>query len=150
MAVMLKEVTKDNFRQIARLKVADDQQMFVANNAYSLAQSKYEPEYKLVPLGIYDDETPVGFVMYGAAEDEGREIWAIWRLMVDQNHQRKGYGRAAITQTINRIKAEVGCDEIYISFVPANVGAKALYASLGFEDTGRIDDGEILYKLKVT
>jgi diamine N-acetyltransferase len=150
MTVNLREVTRDNFRQIARLKVANDQLEFVANNGYSLAQAKYEPEFKLTPLGVYDDDTPVGFVMYGASEENGREIWAIWRLMIDQNHQRKGYGRAAIEQTIKRIQAETGCDEIYISFVPANVAAKTLYSSLGFEDTGIIEDGEVVYKLTLS
>lgn len=147
MTITLRAITKDNWRQIMRLNLTDEQRAFVADNAYSMLQAHYEPEYKLTPLAIYADDTPAGFVMYGSSEHEGRELWAIWRLMLDVTHQRQGYGRAAIQQTIAHIQATIGCAELYISFVPANVGAQKLYASLGFEDTGLIEDGEIVYKL---
>lgn len=150
MAVHLKDITQDNWRQILGLKVTDEQQSFVADNAYSMLQAHYEAQYKLVPLAIYDDDTLVGFVMYGAAQDNGREIWAIWRLMIDVQHQRKGYGRAALRQTIDRMRSTIEADEFYISFMPDNISAKTLYMSFGFEDTGLMDDGEVIYKLTLS
>ena len=150
MTISLRPITKDNWWPVARLKVTDAQRNFVADNTYSLLQAHYEPEYKLTPLGIYEDETPVGFVMYGQYVYEGQPWWAIWRLMIDVQHQRKGYGRAAILQTIERMKTTIGCNEVYISFVPANVEAKGLYTSLGFEDTGIVDEDEVVYRLKLT
>jgi diamine N-acetyltransferase len=145
MTVMLRDITADNWRACARLKVADDQQGFVASNAYSLAQSKYEPE--LIPLGIYDDETMVGFLMYRDEDFGLGKVWAVYRLMVAHEHQGKGYGRAGMELLINRLKAVPGYSAILISFVPDNDAARRLYASLGFEDTGEVDDGEIVYRL---
>ena len=36
------------------------------------------------------------------------------------------------------------CREFYLSFVPENTGAAALYESIGFERTGEISEGEIV------
>ena len=148
MSVTLREITPDNWRVIGKLLVADDQTDFVAPNDYSLLQAAYdEPKHELVPLGVYNDETPVGFIMYGRIEHGDQWVWAIWRLMVDVQYQRKDYGRAALGKTIEKIRAEHGCDEIFISFLPDNISARTLYEAEGFEDTGEIDDGEIVYRL---
>lgn len=83
----LKPITKDNWHAAIRLEVAPEQRKFVASNLYSIAQSQFEPGTVL--LGIYnEDETMVGFLMYGPYHDE---MW-IWRLMVDQQYQGRGYG----------------------------------------------------------
>jgi diamine N-acetyltransferase len=145
MNITLRDITPDNWRDCVRLKVAEDQQGFVASNVYSLAESKYEPD--CVPLAVYDGETMVGFIMY-APEDYGlAKILYIARLMIDQRYQGKGYGRAAMEALLERLKSLPGYTAILISFVPENAAAKHLYASLGFQDTGEIDDGEVVYRL---
>jgi diamine N-acetyltransferase len=48
---------------------------------------------------------------------------------------------------LERLKAQPGYTAILISFVPENVAARNLYASLGFVDTGEIEEGEIVYRL---
>jgi diamine N-acetyltransferase len=150
MNIMLREVNRDNWFSIVQLQVADDQKGFVASNAFSLTQAHYEPESKLVPLGAFDGDTPVGFVMYGQYHHEGQDLWFIFRLMVDKNQQRKGYGRAIMEQAIERMKTLPNSETLYISFLPENSAAKNLYAGLGFEDTGVMDEDEIVYRLKVT
>jgi len=145
MNVELRDITRDNWRSCVRLKVAPDQERFVASNAVSLAQSKYEPE--CVPLAVYDDDTMVGFVMY-RPEDYGlSKIWFIDRLMIGQQYQGKGYGRAAMEAVIARLKAIPGYNAVLISFVPGNDAAQHLYTSLSFEDTGEIEQGELVYRL---
>jgi diamine N-acetyltransferase len=145
MKVELREVTRDNWLACVRLKVAESQTRWVASNAVSLAQSKYEPE--CVPLAAYDGETMVGFAMY-RPEDYGlSKVWFIDRLMVGQDVQRKGYGRAIMTALLERLRAQPGFAAIMISFVPDNEAARRLYSSLGFEDTGVIEEGEIVFRL---
>ena len=41
--ILLREITRDNYMDCLRLKVKPEQLSFVASNAVSLAQSKYEP-----------------------------------------------------------------------------------------------------------
>jgi len=145
MNIELREITRDNWRDCVRLKVAPGQEQFVASNAVSLAQSKYEPES--VPLAAYDGDTMVAFVMYHPEDYGVSKLWYIERLMVGQQFQGKGYGRAAMEALIAHLRAVPGYSAILISFVPGNEAAQSLYAGLGFVDTGEIEDGERVYRL---
>jgi diamine N-acetyltransferase len=127
------------------LKLHPDQEEFVAGNALSIANAYVEPTF--VPLGVYAGDALVGFAMYGQHPDTG--AWWVIRLMIDREHQGKGYGRAAMQAVIAMMADRVGCDEIVTSFVPANTVAAALYASLGFRPTGEIEDGEPLVQLRL-
>ncbi|MBZ0276257.1 MAG: GNAT family N-acetyltransferase [Anaerolineae bacterium] len=145
MTITLRDITRDNWRACTKLKVADGQERFVATNAYSLAQARYEPE--CLPLAIYDDETMVGFLMYREADYGLAKVWYIDRLLIGAEFQRRGYGRAGMLALIERLRAIPGYAAVLISFVPDNDAARDLYASLGFTDTGEIDYGEIVYRL---
>lgn len=148
MTVTLREITRDNWRECARMRVEPSQVHFVAANLYSLAQSKFELE--CVPLAVYADEQMVGFVMY-RPEDHGlAKIWFIERVMIGEGHQKKGYGRAAMTALIAWLRSQAGYNAILISFVAGNTVAQKLYSDLGFKDTGEIEDGELVYRLGMT
>ena len=140
--ITLKPIDKDNWRAAIRLEVTPEQRKFVASNLYSIAESQFEPG--TVPLGIYnEEETMVGFLMYGPYHGE---MW-IWRLMVDQQHQGRGYGYAAMKAIIAALHA-MGHQEIFLSHKPENRAGAQFYANLGFQNTGRIDDGEIVVCLE--
>ncbi len=143
----LVEIDRHNYLSILDLSVSEEQRSFVASNTYSLAQAFVQPE--CVPLALYAENKPVGFAMY-CIDESDREYW-IYRLMIDQRHQGRGYGRAAMLLLIDRIRSEM--DEqrhrIFISFEPENVVAKSLYESLGFVPDGRVEYGEIVYRLDV-
>ena len=141
--VELRKIDRENWRDVIKLTVAESQKNFVAPNVYSIAQSKAQPE--CIPMAVYSDDVPVGFVMYCMDADDN-EYW-IYRLMIDEQHQGKGLGR----QAMNLVLAEIGKDtsrhKVYISFEPDNDAARKLYESLGFGPDGRILDGEIVYCL---
>jgi diamine N-acetyltransferase len=148
MTVTLKEITRNNWYEATKLRVHENQEKYVAPNLYSIAQSKFYPTW--VPLAIYNgDGAMVGFVMYGVEDgDKEGDYWII-RLMIDKNHQGQGYGRAAMQAVLERIKALPTVKNIFVSYVPVNEVAEKLYASLGFEKTGTIEDGEEVVQLKV-
>ncbi len=148
MTVTLREIIADNWRECVKIKVEASQTQFVASNAFSLAQSKYEPE--CVPLAVYDDEQMVGFLMYKSEDYRLAKVWFIERLMIGAEHQKKGYGRAAMTALIERLRSQAGYNAILISFVQGNDIAQKLYSDLGFEDTGEIEEGELVYRLGFT
>ena len=144
MTVSLRAVTGDTLDAIVALAVADSQRGFVAPNVYSLAQAAVMPE--LVPRAVYADETPVGFVMYGFDAEE--DAYCISRLMIDSAYQGKGYGRQAMALVLMDIRArEPRRDACFISFEPHNTAARALYESFGFVPDGRVEDGELVYRL---
>jgi len=140
--VELRDITRANFDECIQLKVAADQAGFVADNLMSIAQSKVLPNLEV--KAVYHGEEMVGFVMYGLESENGR--YYLVRLMVGEKHQGKGHGRAATLAVIERLSAEDGCDEVYLSFVPENAVAEKLYDSIGFVKTGEIDEGEIVMK----
>ena len=141
--ITLREITPDNWREIIALKVREDQRHFVESNVGSLAEAKVFPEH--VPLAVYADEKPVGFVMYTYV-DERKEHW-IFRLMLADGEQNKGYGREAMRLTVQQMRERYGCQKIFISFEPENAVAEHLYASLGFRPTGEVLGGEVVYRL---
>ena len=143
----LVEIDRYNYLPVLDLRVSPEQESLVASNQYSLAQAYAQPE--CVPLALYAENKPVGFAMYALDEDD-HQYW-IYRLMIDQRHQHKGYGRAAMELLIDRIRGlsdeEHTC--VLISFEPENQIAKRLYESLGFVSDGRIMYGEVVYRLRL-
>jgi diamine N-acetyltransferase len=141
--VSLRDVTLENARECIRLKVAPGQERFVAANAASLVQSKFETYW--LTKAVYNDEEMVGFVMYGYEADFG---WFVTRVMVDVRYQGRGFGRAAMQRIIEHVKAEGGT-AVGISYEADNEPARQLYASLGFVETGEAPYGEPLAVLKL-
>ena len=144
MKITLRDITRENFNQCVKLEVDAGQENFVAKNVYSIAQSRVEPTF--LPQAVYDGEEMVGFVMYGYDHEEG--CYSVARLMIDKNHQRKGYGRAAMEEAIRRMREQPNCREIALSINPENASAQKLYESLGFVKTGEVSYGEDVMRLK--
>lgn len=145
MTVTLQPLTRENLWDVVELKVHSGQENFVALNIESIAEAYVEPTF--VPLAVYAGDKLVGFAMYGQHPETG--AWWVIRLMIERDHQGKGYGRAAMEAVIAMMIEKVGCDEIVTSFNPENAVASGLYASLGFRPTGEIEDGEPLVLLRL-
>lgn len=70
----------------------------------------------------------------------------LWRLLIDERHQRHGYGRAAMAQVIDLVRAD-GAAELLTSYQPGEGGPWPFYQRLGFAPTTEIEDGEIVLRL---
>lgn len=143
--VTLREITRENYREILKLKVSGDQNQFVATNAISLAQANFHPEawYR----GIYADDTPVGFAMLEI--DTEKPDYYLWRFMIDKDHQGKGYGYQAMKLLIEHVKTLPNASEFFLSYVPADGSPQKFYEKLGFEDTGEVEEGENVMRLSL-
>lgn len=149
----IRAVTIDNWQSLIDLKVRDDQKNFVASNLYSIAQSKFGDEYEghwdLFPFGIYDDDQPVGFLMYALNFSHPKEQAFVQRLMVDEKFQGKGYGKFGMEKMLEIFWADERIKDVAISYEPNNDVARKLYASLGFVETGEIIEAEVVARLKL-
>lgn len=143
--VILKDVDKDNWDACCSLKLSTKQGGLVAPHMYTIAESEVEPAF--VPLAVYAEGTVVGFAMYGLDPDDGK-YW-IYRLMIDVEHQGKGYGKAALKELIKRLAALPDCEEIYAGYKPWNTVAAGLFGEMGFERTGEMLSGEFITKLNL-
>ncbi len=144
--LMLQPITAENWRACIALEATDAQSRFVPTNAESLVQAHYEPENRLIPMGVYEGETLVGFAMYSNPHPG---FYAILRLMIDKQHQARGLGRAALLAVVEKIAAAADCESIYMSYDPENIVAARLLASAGFIDEGLRSEGEIVVRLPV-
>ena len=151
----------DNYNNIAKecisLEFSPEQNGFCASNAASLqeAYSNAQQGFVDVPYAIYASNVMVGFIMYGFVNENddvyGEDCYNLWRIMVDKNHQGKGYAKQAVIKVIEEIKSKPYGESnyIYTSYKPINIASKSLFASLGFTETGQIDDGELVARLKI-
>ncbi|MDQ0228691.1 GNAT family N-acetyltransferase [Metabacillus niabensis] len=145
MSIQFKDIDKNNWEECIRLTVSDDQRVFVADNCYSLLQSKFVEGY--YPLALYAKEKMVGFLMYG--RDPETQRMEMCRLMIDKNYQGKGYGKEAVIKLIVLIRNTYGNIEFYTSAEPENVRALKLYEDVGFKKTGEIMWDEAVLKIQL-
>jgi len=145
--IEMRPVTEHNMDALMKLSVAPEQAGFVSANARSLAQAAYRPPGR--PLGIYAGDLPVGFLLLWDTrrdpEEPADELW-VWRLMIDQAQQRKGYGAAAMHWVVAEAR-RLGVAKVGLSHVRGNTEAAAFYAALGFAYTGVEEDGELEMEL---
>ena len=148
-AVTLREIDADTVRTICALRVAPAQERLVAPNAVSIAQAYFEPAAWF--RAISADDTPVGFAMLFdstmAKAPEHPDTCHLWRFMIAAEHQRQGYGGAALAYLIVHARSLAGVTKFSLGFVPDGAGPRDFYARFGFRETGVVDEGEVLMEL---
>jgi len=149
--VSLRVITAETVRDVTRLTVREDQKQFVAPNAISLAQALFAPEawYR----AIYAGEALAGFVMlYDESlrphPPQKPEI-GVWRFMVDAEYQGKGVGKEGLELVIAYVRSKAIFDKLELSYVPGPGGPEDFYRRLGFEPTGKVDEGEVVLALQL-
>lgn len=99
------------------------------------------------PFAIYADEVIVGFVMLGYYEVKNQ--YTLWKFLIDEQHQGKGYGKDALKLAIKYLKDTFDVNEIYTGVAFGNEVAKSLYYSMGFRETGETDETQIEMRLEL-
>ena len=157
----LEKINGKNVWDIVKLKVAPEQDSFVARNDVSIieAYTAITGNGFAFPFGIYDDETAVGFLMIGFDKDDYWEDapavatgnYNLWRLMIDSRYQNKGYGKQALILALEFIRSQPcgKAEYCWLSYEPENEVAHHLYRSFGFVETGEWDGEEKIAVLKL-
>jgi diamine N-acetyltransferase len=95
--VVLRPVTEENRPALEALRVATAQRAFVSSVTDSLAEAERYADANPLVFGLYDRETPVGFVMIADEVDDPDYIaHFLWKLLIDERFQRRGFGTAAL------------------------------------------------------
>lgn len=137
-----------NLSKILKLGVHADQKDNVAPNSVTIAQNIYEPAGWV--RGLWDGDTPIGLIaMINPAiespsfeEGDPTDAAYLWRLMIDKQHQGKGYGRLAIGIAFNKAR-EWNMPRFQTSCVPGPHSPQKFYELLGLKPTGRIVEEEV-------
>jgi diamine N-acetyltransferase len=143
--VTLREITNENRDAVVAIRVAPSQERFVGTVAGALTDATEIPEGKPWSRAIYAHDQPVGFVMlsWNVTPDPPRIIgpWFLWKLLVDEAHQHRGYGRAAVRLVADIVRAN-GAAELFTSCVPGNDGPEPFYRRIGFRPTADLDEND--------
>jgi diamine N-acetyltransferase len=149
--VTLREITRDNQAALMELRVSADQENFVAGVADSLREAAEFPEARPWYRAVYTESGPVGFVMLSENVPPGDERYPwryfLWRLLIDESFQGKGYGHATLDALVAWLRTRPGADALFTSAVPGHSSPVTFYEQYGFVRTGEIFDGEIVLKL---
>lgn len=126
--ITFREIDKSNYMECICLKVKDEQRGFVADNARSLAEARFEEG--LYTRAVYSDGVMVGFVLF----DYDPELpgWCMSRFMIGAQYQGQGLGKEAVSRFLDDAKERMGLLELYIHVELENTAAYELYQKLGF------------------
>jgi ribosomal protein S18 acetylase RimI-like enzyme len=147
--VALRPITDANRDAVLALRVTPAQERFVSGVAESLQEAVEEPAGRALSWAVYDGETPVGFVMVSDEVDgPGYIAQYLWRLLIDERHQRRGYGTAALDLVADYFRGRPGIEVMWTSAGQGAGSPIEFYERYGFVRTGEIVfDDEVLLRL---
>lgn len=137
--VHFERINARNVLKICNLSdtLSDQQRKMVADNAVSIAQAHCSENAWV--RAIYVSDTPIGLIMLHIGSDYADGIDCpgifLWRLMIADPYQGKGYGLAAMEFLFKHLKA-LGIPELYTSYGLGKGSPEGFYRKLGFVPTG--------------
>jgi diamine N-acetyltransferase len=104
---------------------------------------------------VHDGELLVGFVMISdgtpaerlAADDDLVGPYFLWRLLIDERFQGRGYGAATIDAVVAYLRTRPGAEVLWTSCNAGPGSPQPFYLHNGFELTGEVKWGEDLLRL---
>jgi GNAT superfamily N-acetyltransferase len=149
--VTLRPIDDTNREAVLALRVSPAQLSFVSSVADSLDEAASEPDGRAIYWAVYDDETPVGFVMI--SDEVGAPGYIpqyLWKLLIDERHQRKGFGTATLDLIVEYFRGRLGVEVMWTSSGQGEGSPIAFYERYGFEQTGEmVFDNEVLLRLAI-
>lgn len=137
--IHLADVDQENWR--TPLSVREDQMHYVADRTCILARAWAYRSDNSVSRMIYQDDTPVGMLLYYDWPEGGMYVFS--QLFIDQRWQGKGFGRRAVQLALEEMRAAGRYDKVVLCYVEGDEPARKLYESLGFVHNGEADGDEI-------
>ena len=140
--IRLEDIDAGNWR--IPLSVSKDQEQYVASTTTILARAYAYREQRSRAFVIYDNETPVGMVLYH--DEDSLDAYIFSEILIDERFQGKGYGTTATKLVLDRMKEDGRYHKVVLCYIEGNDAAKKLYEQFGFVETDR-DEDEIIMEL---
>ena len=149
--VVLRPLTEESRPALEALRVATAQRAFVSSVTDSLAEAERYADANPLVFGLYDRETPVGFVMIAdEVSSPDYKPHYLWKLLIDERHQRQGFGTATLDLIVEYFRGRPGVTVVHTSAGQGEGSPIPFYERYGFERTGEQHSGdEVLLALKL-
>lgn len=133
----LELVNQDNFEAVLQVSLTKTDERKVASVEYSLAQAwLYKDSGQLYPYVVKFGKKVVGFVLLSIQEED--KSYYVWRLLIDKNHQNRGYGKEVIRQVIGLAQEDSLCRKVTMHYVIGNHKMRYILEKFGFQSVGMI------------
>lgn len=96
---------------------------------------------RILWTAVQGDGLPVGHASLTTSDDG--TIGRFGRVLINPVKRRKGYGRTLVERSVEAGFTETGIDLMTLGVYEHNRANRALYAELGFEETGVVFDTEL-------
>ena len=148
--VSLRPITDANREAVEALAVTPSQGRFVSGVRESILEAAEEPDARALYWAIYDQETPVGFVMIADEVDSPDYIpHFLWKLLIDMRYQRRGFGTATLDLIVEYFRNR-GVGTIWTSVAQGEGSPFTFYERYGFKRTGDLHSDEVLLRLEIS
>ena len=151
--VSLRPITDDNLAAVRALRTTPEQERFVSGVADSMLEAIEDQAGRAIQWAIYAGETPVGFVMISdeVAPDAPDHIpHYLWKLLIDRDHQRNGYGTATLDLIADYFRGRPDVTVLSTSAGEGEGSPIPFYERYGFVRTGEIVfDNEVLLQFRL-
>ena len=133
------DVNEQNWLDISRLSVREDQRGYLDNALGIIARGYVYRACRARVIGIADDETIIGVALVKDLDEEPA-CYDLQQFMIDRRYQGKGYGTLALRMILSNLKAERKYDCVEVCVKKDDAAALHLYEKVGFVDTGYVDE----------
>ena len=135
----LKDVSEDNWFDVASLSVEDDQKNYVASAIGILARGYV---YRKCNARVYvfeNDGIVIGTALVREFTDEPLG-YDLQQFLIGRQYQGRGYGSAALGLILEELRKENHYDQVEVCVNKDDAAAIHLYEKHGFKNSGYVDE----------
>ncbi len=151
-------VTDDEKAAVLELRRAPGQERFLGSMESHFEDAVTDAKACPRMWSVHDGDRLVGFVMISdgipaetlASDDDIIGPYYLWRLLVDERFQGRGYGAATIDAVVDYLRTRPGADVLLTSCVSGQGSPQPFYERCGFVAAGVIKWDEIVLRLDLT
>ena len=152
--VSLREITRANRPEVEALAVTEVQAGYITGVAESLVEAAQTPDARPWFRAVYAGHEPVGFVMLSdgitVVNPDYLGPYYLWRLLIDQRYQGRGYGSAALRLAVEHVRTRSDARVLITSVAPGPASPVGFYLRQGFRLTGEVHQGELVLELDLS
>ncbi|MBE6989556.1 MAG: GNAT family N-acetyltransferase [Ruminococcaceae bacterium] len=137
--IKLFDVNEQNWLDIAGLTVRDDQRRFLDSALGIVARGYAYRSCRASVIGIAEDGQIIGVALIRGL-DETPACYDLQQFMIDRRFQGRGLGTEALCRILTQLAGERRYDCVEVCVHRDNRAALRMYESVGFIDTGYVDE----------
>lgn len=142
-------VTEADRRSVAHLRRGPGQEKYL-NSMEDIFEEAVEDARAMPRMwAVHDDDSGelVGFTMISdnipqPMDDDLVGPYFLWKLLIDEGSQRRGYGTATLDAVIAYVRTRPNAEVLFTSCSDGPGSPRGFYLGYGFTDTGRVMWGE--------